>query len=382
VTDPLDRPWQDIRGLLAAPASTPASEKTDATERPPLTRAQKWLVGVVSGFVTIIAGIGFAGSYSAVTKLAAAKGFGWFAWAFPAGVDSGIGGFLALDLLLTWLRIPYPLLRQVAWFLTAATICFNASASWGDPVAVGMHATIPLLFITAVEGARHAVGRIADITADRHMESPPLIRWFIAPWPTFRIWRRMRMWQLLSYNDVITLERETRIHRRKLRLRHGRQWRSHAAEHDLLALTLARYGTPVHETLATHAEEVAAERESQRAESVQRELDESNALALESARETPGESDSHTRTAKPRESSGKKKPQRARRESGRESRAPKVSSIADIERETAALVALMEKRGSADEVSLPDAERITGKSQATAARRLSSARDHYRRKSA
>jgi hypothetical protein len=238
--------WQDIRSILAAPAAAP--EKAAARE--PLTRAQKWLVGVVSGFVTVIAGIGFAGSYSAVTKLATTKGFGWFAWAFPAGVDSGIGGFLALDLLLTWLRIPYPLLRQVAWFLTAATICFNASASWGDPIAVGMHATIPLLFITAVEGARHAVGRIADITADRHIESPPLIRWIIAPWPTFRIWRRMRLWQIPSYSTVIILERDRRILRTRLRRRHGRQWRKVASERARLALELSRYGVPIRDTLA------------------------------------------------------------------------------------------------------------------------------------
>ena len=252
MTDPLDQPWRDIRSFLAAPASTP--EK--ATERAPLTRAQKWLVGVVSGFVAIIAGIGFAGSYTAVTKLAAAKGFGWFAWAFPAGVDSGIGGFLALDLLLTWLRIPYPLLRHVAWLLTAATICFNASASWGDPVAVGMHATIPLLFIAAVEGARHAVGRIADITADKHIESPPLIRWIIAPWPTFRIWRRMRLWQIASYSDVILLERDRRILRARLSRRYGRQWRTAASERAQLALELSRYGVPVRDTLAAHLEDI------------------------------------------------------------------------------------------------------------------------------
>jgi hypothetical protein len=275
VTDPLDRPWQDIRSILAAAASTPASEKTDATERPPLTRAQKWLVGVVSGFVTIIAGIGFAGSYSAVTKLAAAKGFGWFAWAFPAGVDSGIGGFLALDLLLTWLRIPYPLLRQVAWFLTAATICFNASASWGDPVAVGMHATIPLLFITAVEGARHAVGRIADITADRHMESPPLIRWFIAPWPTFRIWRRMRLWQISSYSEVIVLERDRRILRTRLQRRYGQQWRTVASERAQLALELSRFGVPIRDTLAAPLADI--------------DPDNTPALPVQAPRDSPGQ---------------------------------------------------------------------------------------------
>lgn len=256
MTDPLDQPWQDLRSILAAPVDAP--EKAPA--RPPLTRAQKWLVGMVSGFVTIIAGIGFAGSYTAVTKLAAAKGFGWFAWAFPAGVDSGIGGFLALDLLLTWLRIPYPLLRQIAWCLTAATICFNASSAWPDPLAVGMHATIPLLFIAAVEGARHAVGRIADITADQHMESPPLIRWIIAPWPTFRIWRRMRLWHLPSYTAVIEQQKELKIYRARLRSDYGRRWRRDAPADRLLVFELAHFGTSVSDALAAPEAEAEAHR--------------------------------------------------------------------------------------------------------------------------
>ncbi|MBL1121244.1 DUF2637 domain-containing protein, partial [Streptomyces sp. 110] len=82
-----------------------------------------------------------------------------------------------LDLLLTWIRIPFPLLRQTAWLLTAATIAFNGAAAWPDPIGVGMHGVIPILFVVSVEAARHAVGRIADITADRHMESVRIARW-------------------------------------------------------------------------------------------------------------------------------------------------------------------------------------------------------------
>ncbi|OEV07887.1 DUF2637 domain-containing protein, partial [Streptomyces nanshensis] len=74
---------------------------------------------VVIGAVTIAA-IGFAGSFAAVRDLAARKGFGAFAPFFPIGIDAGIVVLLALDLLLTWIRIPFPLLRQTAWLLTAA----------------------------------------------------------------------------------------------------------------------------------------------------------------------------------------------------------------------------------------------------------------------
>ena len=96
-----------------------------------LTRTHRILVGVVVTGAVIIAAIGFAGSYAAVRTLALHKGFGWFANVFPIGVDAGIVVLLALDLLLTWLRIPFPLLRQTAWLLTAATIAFNGAGLEG-----------------------------------------------------------------------------------------------------------------------------------------------------------------------------------------------------------------------------------------------------------
>ena len=148
-----------------------------------LTRTHRILIGVVVAGAVVIAGIGFAGSYAAVRELALHKGFGNFSYVFPIGVDAGICVLLALDLLLTWMRIPFPLLRQTAWLLTAATIAFNGAAAWPDPLGVGMHAVIPVLFVVSVEAARHAVGRIADITADKHMEGVRLTRWLLSPDP-------------------------------------------------------------------------------------------------------------------------------------------------------------------------------------------------------
>ncbi|MEZ0065507.1 hypothetical protein ABIA32_001503 [Streptacidiphilus sp. MAP12-20] len=214
-------------------------------DRPVITKAHRVLLGAVATGAFIIAGIGFAGSYSAVRDLAARKGFGMFAYVFPIGVDVGIAVLLALDLVLTWLRIPFPLLRQSAWLLTAGTIVFNAASSWGDPLAMGMHAIIPLLFIVVVEAARHAVGRIADITADRYMESVRLLRWILSPLPTFRLWRRMKLWELRSYDEVIRLEQTRLVYRTHLRAQYGRAWRYRAPLEMLLPLKLARYGVPL-----------------------------------------------------------------------------------------------------------------------------------------
>ncbi|WP_053669520.1 DUF2637 domain-containing protein [Streptomyces sp. NRRL B-1140] len=213
-----------------------------------LTRMHRVLIGVVVAGAVIIAGIGFAGSYAAVRELAIKKGFGNFSYVFPIGIDAGICVLLALDLLLTWIRIPFPLLRQTAWLLTAATIAFNGAAAWPDPLGVGMHAVIPVLFVVAVEAARHAIGRIADITADKHMEGVRLTRWLLSPVPTFLLWRRMKLWELRSYDQVIKLEQERLVYQARLRSRFGRAWRRKAPVESLMPLRLAKYGVPLAET--------------------------------------------------------------------------------------------------------------------------------------
>lgn len=210
-----------------------------------LTRTQRAVIVSIAVGALLIAVIGFTGSYAAVQGLAARKHFGFFSYVFPVGVDVGIAVLLALDLVLTWLRIPFPLLRPAAWLLTSGTIVFNAASAWPDGLAVAMHAIIPVLFVVVVEAARHAVGRLADISVDRHMESVRLARWLLAPVPTFRLWRRMKLWELRSYDEVVALEQNRLVYRTHLRARYGRNWRRQAPVELLLPLKLARYGVPL-----------------------------------------------------------------------------------------------------------------------------------------
>jgi hypothetical protein len=213
-----------------------------------LTRTHRILVAVVVIGAVTIAAIGFAGSFAAVRDLAEQKGFGAFAPFFPIGIDAGIVVLLALDLLLTWIRIPFPLLRQTAWLLTAATIAFNGAAAWPDPLGVGMHAVIPILFVVTVEAARHAIGRIADITADKHMEGVRVSRWLLAFPSTFKLWRRMKLWELRSYDEVIRMEQDRLVYEARLQARFGRGWRRKAPIESLMPLKLARYGVPLSTT--------------------------------------------------------------------------------------------------------------------------------------
>lgn len=141
------------------------------------TPLQRLLIAFVVVGALLIAGIAFAGSYTAVRELAVSKGFGTFSAVFPLGIDCGIVVVLSLDVLLTWLRCPFPLLRHTAWLLTGATIAFNAAVLWPDPLGTAMHAALPVIFTVTVEAARHAIGRLADITDARHIESVRLARW-------------------------------------------------------------------------------------------------------------------------------------------------------------------------------------------------------------
>ncbi|MFI1467626.1 DUF2637 domain-containing protein [Streptomyces wuyuanensis] len=218
---------------------------TPERDRPQLTTLQRRIIAGVALGAAVIAVIGFVGSYAAVRDLAEAKHFGRFAMIFPIGLDAGILVLLALDLLLTWLRMPLPMLRHIAWLLTAATIAFNGAAAWPDPIGTGMHAVIPVLFVAVVEAARHAIGVAAEISAAKHMESVRLARWLLAPVGTFRLWRRMKLWELRSYDEVIALEQQRLIERARLRRRYGRRWRSQAPLDEVLALRLTRYGRPL-----------------------------------------------------------------------------------------------------------------------------------------
>jgi hypothetical protein len=99
------------------------------------------------------------------------------------------------------------------------------------------------------------------------MDSVRMARWFLDPISTFRLWRRMKLWELRSYDEVIKLEQSRLIERARLRARYGRRWRSKAPVSAVMALRLTRYGralAPVSGVLdiehaPTHAEITSAE---------------------------------------------------------------------------------------------------------------------------
>jgi hypothetical protein len=220
-----------------------------STSRIQLTRWHRILIAIVVLGAAVVAGIGFSGSYAAVSDLARAKGFGAFAAWFPIGVDAAIVMLLALDVLLDWLGMQLLLLRYAAWFLSGATVAFNAAAAAGDPVAMAMHATIPVSFLAAVEAARRAISRLAGLSEHRPMDSVRLARWFLAPRSTLLLWRRMKLWELTSYSRTIKREQERMLYRARLRSRFGWRWHWAAPVEARMPLKMVRYGIPIRESL-------------------------------------------------------------------------------------------------------------------------------------
>ncbi|MEU0108342.1 DUF2637 domain-containing protein [Streptomyces sp. NPDC006251] len=206
------------------------------------------MFGAIGFGSIIIATVGFVGSYEAVRRLAEEKGFGWFAQVFPLGIDIGIAVLLSLDLALTWINLKWAPLRYIAWVLTGSTVVFNSAASWPDLLGAAMHGVIPLLFIAVVEAVRNAIAKATAMEDDQHMDSIRLSRWLLAPVPTFLLWRRMKLWELRSYEEVIKLEQERMVYQARLEARFGRRWRRKAPVEALMPLRLSQYGVPLAET--------------------------------------------------------------------------------------------------------------------------------------
>ncbi|MFE3301302.1 DUF2637 domain-containing protein [Streptomyces sp. NPDC059201] len=245
----------------AAPPATgtaPPDGKKDpaAPAEPPRRmsqRAMRWVIRVSIVAAVVVAAIGFTGSYEALRTLAEQNHFGWFAKFFPIGVDAGIVGMYGLDLLLAWLRMPKALPRLIAHVLTAATIVFNAAAPEGpitaDPLAAGMHAILPLLFVAAVETARHLVIRLQHLTHRTETDQVPLHRWLLSPWSAWVTYRRMRLRGISSYKRMVKLDRELDVYEAWLRHTHGRQWKKQAGAAALLPFRMIEYGLSVEEAL-------------------------------------------------------------------------------------------------------------------------------------
>ncbi|MFE5547282.1 DUF2637 domain-containing protein [Streptomyces sp. NPDC056534] len=247
------QPAVDSVPLDAAPVPPGARTAPPAASRPWSVKAMQWVTRLSLAAAAVVAGIGFTGSYDALESLARDHGFGWFSWIFPVGIDAGIVALYGVDLVLVHRRMPKPLLRMIAHVLTVATIVFNAASGEKpiaeDPLGAFMHGALPLLFVAVVDGARHLIIRTNRLVLGAESGGVPLHRWILSPVKTWGLYRRMRLWGIPSYTQMVAMEQERVVYRAWLQHQYGRNWKKKASAKALLPFTLAAYGLTVDEAL-------------------------------------------------------------------------------------------------------------------------------------
>ncbi|MEU0896857.1 DUF2637 domain-containing protein [Streptomyces massasporeus] len=271
--------------------------KTDGTPSAGrLTRSQKWTAGLIVAAALALAGIGLYLSFEHVAGFAYEElDFGSLrkGQLFAVGVDTGIMVMIAVDLLMAWLKRPISWIRYPVWLLTAATVVLNAASSaprnrpWEllDYVAAFAHAVVPILFIMVVELGRTSIGRVVRPSDQEERDSIPLDRWLLAPVPTWKIYRRMRLWGITSYPEMTRRDQDLIAYELWLKRKHKGDL-SKATEDEMLPMTMAPYGYTVAQALAMPDEQdQAAEVRQEDAERRRLEADTRRKLAQLDAQE-------------------------------------------------------------------------------------------------
>lgn len=170
------------------------------------------VIALAFGFVAVI---GAVNSFDTVQKKALEEDFSpALAWTLPAGIDGMIVALTAGGLWRAYRRRPIGWVRPVVWVLVAGTVTLNVAAAegfWG----IVAHGVLPALYVIAVEFGERVVRDLAELrtgAADTD-DRIPAGRWIYAPWPTLRMHRHMKVWQITSYNAALAMEAERMLNR-------------------------------------------------------------------------------------------------------------------------------------------------------------------------
>ena len=215
---------------------TTTTQETVRPAVPPLTRPEMGLAGFGALAAAGVGALGLISSFDAVSDAAAGWGFSE-AWMVPVGMDVAIPVFSVANLLLIRMDMPLAWVRFVPWVLTLVTCGLNVSAGHGLWAKVA-HGTMPLLWVVFSEiGAHIYASRIGAVTG-RRMDKIRASRWLLAFPSTFALWRRMTLWEVTSYADALTRERERLLARAELREQYGRKWRWRTPRRERVLLKL------------------------------------------------------------------------------------------------------------------------------------------------
>ncbi|EFL01654.1 predicted protein [Streptomyces sp. SPB78] len=203
---------------------------------PPLTRPEMGLAGAGALSAAGVGALGLVSSFDAVSTAPAQWGF-TSPWMLPVGIDLAIPVFTVANLLLIRLDMALAWVRFVPWVLTLITCGLNVAAGQGVWAKVA-HGAMPLLWVVFSEIGAHVYSVRIGAATGRRMEKIRRSRWLLAPLSTFALWRRMTLWEITSYGDALTRERERVLARARLRELYGRRWRRRTPRTERVLLRL------------------------------------------------------------------------------------------------------------------------------------------------
>lgn len=220
----------------------------DESGVPPLTRWERFGATLTALGGAAVGTLGFYASFDAVSAAAGTWNF-VEPWVLPVAIDSAIPVFTAANLYLIRMDMALAWVRFVPWALSLVTCALNVAVGHSLWAKLA-HGAMSLLWVGVSEVAAHIYAvRIGAATGRRRrLGKVRWSRWLLSSLPTFLLWRRMKLWEMESYDAVLKLEQERLVYQAKLRGKFGRGWRRKAPIEALLPLRLARNGIPLADT--------------------------------------------------------------------------------------------------------------------------------------
>ncbi|WP_432127442.1 DUF2637 domain-containing protein [Streptomyces sp. bgisy082] len=203
---------------------------------PPLTRPEMGLAGIGALAAAGVGALGLISSFDAVSAAALRWGFGE-PWMLPVGIDVAIPVFTVANLLLIRMDMALAWVRFVPWVLTMITCGLNVAAGHGMWAKLA-HGTMPLLWVVFSEIGAHIYAVRIGAATGRRMDKIRASRWLLAFPSTFSLWRRMTLWEITSYADALSREKERQLARADLRETYGWRWRSKTPRRERVLLRL------------------------------------------------------------------------------------------------------------------------------------------------
>jgi len=227
---------------------TPAPE-AQPSGVPPLTKPEMGLAGIGALAAAGVGALGLISSFDAVSAAAASWGFS-APWMLPVGIDVSIPVFTVANLLLIRMDMALAWVRFVPWVLTLITCGLNVAAGHSLSAKVA-HGTMPLLWVVFSEIGAHVYAVRIGAATGRRMEKIRFSRWLLAFPSTFALWRRMTLWEITSYSEALTREKERQLSRADLREQHGRKWRTKTPRRERVMLRMGDLAPATEETTPT-----------------------------------------------------------------------------------------------------------------------------------